>query len=157
MIRKGLILQIVIATSVAVWSVSAGAVSSMTRGSAEVAMMRTWIHAMKEQPRGPFKRIRWFCEDGTILPPTPYACAAHGGGRQHGEWNDKTRLIRDAGYPIGTVLAAVNPLEFVEASNSTIGLLQSILLEQFLIRVDDGWILRQARHYRGAFQADRWR
>ena len=53
--------------------------------------MQSWVRDMKASPRGPFARIRWFCNDGTVLPPKPYACADHGGGRQHGEWSDKTR------------------------------------------------------------------
>jgi len=44
---------------------------------------QSWL----EQPRGPFSRIRWFCSDGTILPPKAYACTPHGGGFQHGQWS----------------------------------------------------------------------
>ena len=40
---------------------------------------RSWITEMKGQERGPFSRIRWFCADGTVLPPRPYACRDHGG------------------------------------------------------------------------------
>ena len=42
--------------------------------------LRQWIAEMKTSPRGPFARIRWFCNDGTILPPKPYACRDHDGG-----------------------------------------------------------------------------
>ena len=38
-----------------------------------------WVRDMKSSPRGPFSRIRWFCADGSILPPKPYACREHGG------------------------------------------------------------------------------
>lgn len=112
-----------------------------------------WIREMKEESRGPFQRIRWFCNDGSILPPAPSACASHGGGVQHGEWNDRVRKIRTAGYPIANVLADLHPTEFTD---STTGLeqLKFLLLEQFLIAADDGWILRQARFYRGAFQVE---
>ncbi len=115
--------------------------------------MGEWVRQMKEDPRGPFKRIRWFCNDGSILPPERYACVSHGGGVQHGEWSDATRQIRAAGYPIANVLADLRPAEFV---NSKDGLdkFKFLLLEQFLIAADDGWILRRARFYRGAFQAE---
>ena len=29
----------------------------------------TIVKAMQENPRGPFSRIRWFCNDGAVLPP----------------------------------------------------------------------------------------
>lgn len=115
-------------------------------------VMARWISEMKESPRGPFSRIRWFCKDGTILPPEPYACSRHGGGRQHGELNEHARLMQEAGYPVGTVLAALDPVEITapEARNR----LKGILLERWLIAADDGWVLRRARAYRGAFQIE---
>ena len=67
--------------------------------------VRKKIEAMKTAPRGPFARIRWFCNDGTILPPKPYACAEHGGGHQHGEWTDEVKQMRASGYFIANVLA----------------------------------------------------
>jgi hypothetical protein len=119
--------------------------------AADLGRFKSWIEDMKQQPRGPFKRLRWFCDDGAILPPKAYACREHGGGRQHGEWSDNTVTLRAAGFSIGNVLAAVQPTEVLADRDE---LLQQILLEQFLIRVDNGWILRRARYYRGAFQAE---
>ncbi len=31
--------------------------------------LRDWVAEMKTAPRGPFEQIRWFCADGTVLPP----------------------------------------------------------------------------------------
>ena len=56
---------------------------------------RQWIEDMKVSDRGPFARIRWFCSDGSVLPPRPYACKDHGGGFQHGEWNEQATQLRD--------------------------------------------------------------
>ena len=61
---------------------------------------------MKTSERGPFARIRWFCNDGSVLPPKAYACVERGGGHQHGEWSDKTKQLRAQGYLIATLLAA---------------------------------------------------
>ena len=41
--------------------------------------LRSWIEEFKASPRGPFERIRWFCKDGSVLPPKAYACKNHGG------------------------------------------------------------------------------
>jgi len=118
---------------------------------AEIQAFQQTIQDMKEEPRGPFARLRWFCNDGSVLPPKAYACVEKGGGRQHGEWSADTKALREAGYLIGNVLAATDA-QSVANDYSPYGALQAILVENFLIDVDDGWILRKARFYRGAFQ-----
>ncbi|NND58836.1 MAG: hypothetical protein HKN49_01065 [Gammaproteobacteria bacterium] len=109
------------------------------------------IEKMKSAERGPFRRLRWFCNDGTVLPPKPYACADHGGGVQHGQYSATTEQIRSAGYPIATLLADLQPADIVAEPDGA-ALLKAMLLEQFLIGFDDGWIFRKARFYRGAIQ-----
>ncbi len=117
----------------------------------DTATLREWVGDMKHQPRGPFQHIRWFCKDGSVLEPKPYACENHGGGVQHGEWSEQTRRIRAAGYPIANVLADLTP-EQVIGPDAESGFLSLLLLEKFLIAFDNGWIFRQARAYRGALQ-----
>jgi len=117
------------------------------------AEYRAWIGNMKTSPRGPFERIRWFCKDGTVLPPKAYACANHGGGIQHGQWNESVVTIRDAGYLVANVLADIDPGDYIGASPD-LDALSQILLERFLIGADDNWIFRGAYSYRGALQAE---
>ncbi|MDJ0860733.1 MAG: PEP/pyruvate-binding domain-containing protein [Gammaproteobacteria bacterium] len=114
---------------------------------------RQWVQEMKAAYRGPFKRIRWFCNDGSVLPPKAYACSERGGGHQHGEWSDRARQLRESGYLIASFLAGIEPDGFLNQPDAMDRLAQ-ILLEQFLIRQDDGWILRKARFYRGAYQSE---
>jgi hypothetical protein len=111
------------------------------------------IAAMKANPRGPFARIRWFCKDGSLLPPEPDACKPHGGGAQHGEWSDDTKALRAAGYAIANVYADLD-IAALLASDSLTSTLAQMAIERFLLRQDDGWILRRARTYRGAFQVE---
>jgi len=113
----------------------------------------TWITAMKSAERGPFSRIRWFCNDGQILPPASYACKTFGGGAQHGEWSERTRILRAAGYEIANFYADLEIDAFVNNVATTDRFAQ-MLIEQFLVRIDDGWIVRRARFYRGAFQEE---
>jgi hypothetical protein len=114
--------------------------------------MARWITQMKADPKGPFDGIVWYCRDGEILPPEPYACASHGGGIQHGRWSERTRMLREAGFLVGNVLAATDPAALVaEPGRSE---LKAILLERYLVAEDNGWILRRARYYRGAFQVE---
>jgi hypothetical protein len=114
--------------------------------------MTRWITQMKTSSRGPFDGIFWFCNDGEILPPEPYACTAHGGGIQHGRLSERTRALREAGFLIGNVLATTDPEALVAAPGQPE--LKAILLERYLVAEDNGWILRRARYYRGAFQVE---
>ena len=52
---------------------------------------RKWIAEMKDDARGPFSSIKWFCKDGRVLAPQDYACAKKGEGWQHGEWSDRRK------------------------------------------------------------------
>ena len=117
------------------------------------AVYRGWIHEMKEAERGPFSRIRWFCNDGTVLPPEPYACREHDGGHQHGEWSDWTRELREQGYRIATVLAGIDPGRALADPGLAEDYAQ-LLVERYLVSADDGWIFRRARFYRGAIQEE---
>ncbi|MEE9142609.1 MAG: PEP/pyruvate-binding domain-containing protein [Gammaproteobacteria bacterium] len=127
------------------------AASSVQRADQnDTAEYRELVESMKTSPRGPFSRIRWFCNDGTVLPPKAYACQPHGGGVQHGEWSADTQRIRAAGYPIANVLAGIDPTIFDGPDGQRA--LTFVLIEQFLEGEDDGWIFRNARYYRGAYQ-----
>ncbi|RLA57758.1 MAG: phosphoenolpyruvate synthase, partial [Gammaproteobacteria bacterium] len=117
------------------------------------AKYQGWLEQMREQPRGPFSRVRWFCADGTILPPKAYACQPHGGGIQHGQWNAQTLELREQGYLVANLLAGIEPGEVLAEADfdNTYG---QLLIEKFLIAMDDGWIMRGAQSYRGAIQEE---
>lgn len=147
---RGALISLVLAVSS---GLNAAPVSTDSKVSAlQASQYRTWITQMKTLPRGPFARLRWFCADGRVLPPKPYACGKRG-GEQHGEWSAKTKKMRQSGLLIANVLADADAKSIAE-HYSPDGELQAILIEQFLLNVDDGWILRKARFYRGAFQIE---
>ena len=114
---------------------------------------RGWIEGMKAAERGPFSRVIWFCNDGTTQPPVSYGCRDNGGGRQHGEWNQQARALRAAGYQVANLLSAIDAEAFVASEGFNEAYAQ-ILIEKFLIGIDDGWILRRAMFYRGAIQEE---
>lgn len=122
------------------------------QASADTALYRQWIAEMKQRDRGPFTSIRWFCKDGSVLAPEPYACSEHGGGTQHGEWTKNVKSLREKGYYIGTLLAD----EGRELLNSPDNAepFRQLLIEKYLMTVDDGWIMRKSRYYRGSMQAE---
>jgi hypothetical protein len=69
---------------------------------------KVWIAEMKSAPRGPFSRIRWFCQDGTVRAANQ-GCRGHGGGVQHGEWSERTQALRDRGFLIANLMVEVDP------------------------------------------------
>jgi len=115
------------------------------------AKYRQWIMEMKTAERGPFSRLRWFCKDGAVLPPQPYGCAEHEGGYQHGEWSEKTRELRADGYQIANILAGADAAALITQPDF-LDIYNQLLIERFLVSVDNGWILRRALFYRGAIQ-----
>ncbi len=126
--------------------------SALAGEVSEAVKFRSWIDEMKQRDRGPFTRLRWFCKDGSILAPQPYACSDHGGGVQHGEWSKRTKTMRQKGYFIATLLADKDKalMKGPEQADP----LRQLLIEKYLMSVDDGWIMRKARYYRGAFQSE---
>ena len=149
LITAGLIL--LLAGQVPAGYAAAGSAPSL--GEPATSQYRQWIEAMKTSERGPFAHIRWFCNDGSVLPPKAYACVERGGGHQHGEWNDKTKQLRAQGYLIATLLAGSDPDAMVAEANF-IDTWNQLLIEKFLMTVDNGWIMRRALFYRGAIQEE---
>ena len=128
--------------STMVWSVSPQATE-----------YKNWLKEMKTNPKGPFISIHWYCNDGEILPPKPYACNEHGGGIQHGKLNKKALLLRDNGYWIANLLAGIDAPALLD-NDGFLDWYNQLLIEKFLFRTDNGWILEKAQFYRGAIQEE---
>jgi hypothetical protein len=110
------------------------------------------VHAFKGDDRGPFKAIRWFCPDGTVIAPDQ-RCPKPG-GIQHGLHKDAvSRLAAEHGIYLGQILAGTQPTEVLDAANDN-SRLKQYQLEKYLQLIDDGWIFRKARYYRGAVQSE---
>ena len=128
------------------------ATGSATKADA-TGQHRKWIAEMKDDARGPFSSIKWFCKDGRVLAPKDFACAKKGEGWQHGEWNDRTKQLRAQGYKVATLLAGLDANKAIAAADFPDTYAQ-LLVEKFLIAADDGWIMRKAHFYRGAIQEE---
>lgn len=114
--------------------------------------IKALIPAFKIDPRGPYQAIRWFCPDGTILPANQRCSQA--GGIQHALLKDIVRRIADEqGIFLGQILAGTGFEDFFDAGRQN-SRLKQYQMEKYLQVVDDGWIVHQARFYRGAVQAE---
>jgi len=114
---------------------------------------RAIVQRMIDSPRGPYSRIRWFCNDGSVLPPEPFACVEHGGGRQHAEYSAERERLAELGWSVGTIFAALPYAEIADDGERRLRL-RELPLEAYMVDIDDGWVLRQARGYRGRVQVE---
>ncbi|MBC6993126.1 PEP/pyruvate-binding domain-containing protein [Neolewinella lacunae] len=108
----------------------------------------------KEDPRGPYRDIRWFCASGDVREPKDPCPEPSKENRQHARY--KTEVInlgRDEHLFLGQILAPTDRAKFWDEANNHSRLIQ-YQLGNYLAAIDDGWILRQAQYYRGAFQVE---
>ena len=120
---------------------------------AAVTEARQIIQRMINSERGPYQRLRWFCEDGTVHEPRPYACGERGGGRQHAQYSEDRERLAELGWHVGTIFAALKT-DAPDIAGGRRMRLRELPLEKYLIDTDDGWVLRRARFYRGRVQAE---
>ncbi len=114
---------------------------------------RSIIEAMKENERGPYARLRWFCNDGTVHPPQPYACKERGGGQQHAEYSESRQKLAELGFHVGTIYSSLEWERFRDVANRH-QRMRELALEKFMFDIDDGWVLRKAKNYRGRIQIE---
>lgn len=109
------------------------------------------IEAYKLDLRGPYKDIRWFCEDGSInMPKEP--CEDE--GVQRARYKDEVDALGKTNHIyLGQILSTTSKTAFWDDSNKN-SRLKQYQLGKFLMTADDGWVLRKGQYYRGAFQAE---
>jgi hypothetical protein len=111
------------------------------------------IELYKKDARGPYFRIKWFCEDGSIREPKD-PCPDDIGGIQHASYKTEVvNLAKNNGIHFGNILSFETTEEFWDQKNNHSRLKQYQLVK-YLTLVDDGWIYRKGRYYRGAMQSE---
>lgn len=112
------------------------------------------INKFKKDIRGPYKDIRWFCNDGSIRQPKDPCPENIGPGVQHARYKDEIlELAKSNHVYFGQILAYSDKEGFWDKSNNH-SRLKQYQLEKYLKRVDNGWILQKGQYYRGAIQAE---
>lgn len=110
------------------------------------------VQKFKEDPKGPYKDIRWFCKDGTVLPPQE-KCPEPGGIQRARYKDEVVQLAEKEHLFIGQILAGTKPEDFWDAANQQ-SRLKQYQFEQYLRSADDQWVWKKAQYYRGALQAE---
>lgn len=112
------------------------------------------ISAYKNDIRGPYKDIRWFCADGSIRAPKDPCPENIGPGVQHARYKDEvTSLGKNQHIYLGQILAYTEAKDFWDADND-FSRLKQYQLDRYLRSVDNGWINQKAQFYRGAIQVE---
>lgn len=120
--------------------------------NSEYTSIRELIDRYQNDIRGPFKDIRWFCKDGSVIPPKE-KCPGPGGVQRARYRDEVTALAKSQQIYLGQILSNTPKEDFWDADNQHTRLKQ-YQLEKYLRAVDDGWIWRKAQFYRGAVQVE---
>ncbi|BAO55169.1 phosphoenolpyruvate synthase [Nonlabens marinus S1-08] len=112
------------------------------------------IKEYRSLDRGPYKRIEWFCADGTTRGSKDPCPDAIGGGIQHASYKTEIeQLARKEHIYFSEILAAADLWEFWDGENNH-SRVKQYQLNNFLVSADNGWILEKARFYRGSKQVE---
>ena len=118
----------------------------------EAAAIEAMITAFKADTRGPYRDIRWFCTDGSSLPPQE-GCPELGGVQRARYKNEVIALWSSNHLYLGQILSTTEHKDFWDAAFHH-SRLKQFQLELFLRANDEGWINRKAQFYRGAYQVE---
>lgn len=121
---------------------------------AQTQQARKLLRDFKANPKGPYFQIRWYCNDGTVLPPAGTPCKPqHGGGNQHAELSPAAKQLAGWNIDVDTILTGLSFEEFFDAKRDH-HRLKELVIAKYLEEVDQGWIYRRAVFYRGARQVE---
>jgi len=113
--------------------------------------LKEMVQRFKGDAKGPYKDIRWFCKDGTTVHGTE-RCPEP--GIQRARYKDEVVSLGKLNHIyLGQILSTTPFQDFWDTSLNH-SRLKQYQIEKYLQLNDNGWILRKARFYRGAFQAE---
>lgn len=118
----------------------------------DVSGIRSRIESFKNDVRGPYRDIRWFCKDGTTLPPEE-RCQEKGAVQRARMKDDALALADRYHLYLGQILSTTENEDFWDA-NYNHSRIKQYQMGKYLQSVDDGWVLRKGQFYRGAFQVE---
>jgi hypothetical protein len=118
------------------------------------AQLRELVQQFREDPRGPYQDIRWFCSDGTTREARDPCPEEDDNNFQHARYKSVVKDIAAAQQIyFGQILTNSSERAFWDADDDH-SRIKQYLLGNYLVAVDNGWILERARYYRGAIQVE---
>jgi phosphoenolpyruvate synthase/pyruvate phosphate dikinase len=126
--------------------------NSVKAQKVSVNQIKKQIEAYKKDSRGPYHRIKWFCNDGSVHDPKQPCGDA--GGIQHATYKPEIeKLAKQNHLYFGNILSYNKYDGFWDTPNNHSRLKQYQIVK-YLTTVDDGWIYRKGQFYRGAMQSE---
>ncbi|RDY58622.1 PEP/pyruvate-binding domain-containing protein [Flagellimonas nanhaiensis] len=118
-----------------------------------IEQIKKRIATYKEDARGTYESIRWFCKDGSVrMPKDP--CPDAIGGIQHATYKPEVVALGKSNHVfLGQILAHTDKQEFWDGTKAQ-SRLKQYQMGRYLMRVDDGWVNRKGQYYRGAIQIE---
>ena len=106
------------------------------------------IEFYKQNARGPYKSIHWFCADGEVREARDPCPKDKDEAVQHADYRDDVKkLAKDHHIFFGEILASTDRTAFWDAKNNQ-SRLKQYQLNRYLESVDDGWIQQKSQYYR---------
>ena len=112
------------------------------------------IDSYKNDIRGPYYRIKWFCKDGSIRDSKDPCPDSIGGGIQHASFKQSALDLRKSNHLFfGEILASLKTTDFLDATHN-FSRLKQYQIGLYLASLDNGWVLKKGQYYRGAIQSE---
>ena len=125
----------------------------MSRSQDATILNPDFLKELKDDRRGPYAAIKWFCEDGSIREARD-PCPEPMEGRQHAIYKPEVKQLAEQSHIfLDQILTGTDHDEFWDESNQNSRLKQYQIIN-FLFDADNGWILENGQNYRGAKQIE---
>ena len=116
--------------------------------------IKTLVEKCKNDIRGPYKDIRWFCTDGSVRQPKDPCPDNIGPGVQHARYKDEViALGRSNHIFLGQILAYSTNDDLWDMDHNH-SRLKQYQLDKYLRLIDDGWVNQKGQFYRGSVQVE---
>ena len=133
---------------------SVGSTFFMFSQSASNDQIKELIQTSKNDVRGPYKDIRWFCTDGSVRQPKDPCPENIGPGVQHARYKDAVvNLGKTNHIYLGQILAYTNKDEFWDSEHNH-SRLKQYQIDKYLRTIDNGWVNQKGQFYRGSIQSE---
>ncbi|MDX1461867.1 MAG: PEP/pyruvate-binding domain-containing protein [Marinirhabdus sp.] len=137
-----------------VWIVIACLSLQATAQELSDSYIKDRISFYKENPRGPYKSIHWFCADGEVREARDPCPEDKDKAVQHADYRDDVKQLAKKNHLFfGEILASTDRTAFWDEANNQ-SRLKQYQMNRYLESVDDGWIQRKSQYYRGAIQVE---
>jgi len=114
---------------------------------------QSYLKELKDDRRGPYAAIKWFCEDGSMREAKD-PCPDPMKGWQHAIYKPKIEQLADRNHIfLDQILTGTEYEDFWDERHQN-SRLKQYQITNFLYDSDDGWILEKAKNYRGAKQIE---